>query len=68
MLIACFNYMHLSTSRSASRLKEIGVRKIIGAGKKQIIAQILCETMVLTVTALIVSLFLIKIFCPYLTA
>jgi putative ABC transport system permease protein len=66
MLIACFNYMQLSTSRSACRLKDIGVRRIVGAEKKHIIMQVLWETMILTFIAMIISVALAKALLPTL--
>ncbi|RYG93924.1 FtsX-like permease family protein, partial [archaeon] len=46
LLIACINYMNLSTARSALRAKEIGIRKVIGARKKELIGQFLTESVV----------------------
>lgn len=47
LLIACINYMNLSTARSALRAKEIGIRKVVGARRKEIIVQFLCESVLL---------------------
>ncbi len=64
MLIACFNYMNLSTARSANRTKEIGVRKVFGAERKQIIRQFIFESMIFAVIAFFISILLIKLFLP----
>ena len=50
LLIACINFMNLSTSRSSKRAKEIGIRKAIGSLRKQLIAQFMSESMLITVT------------------
>jgi putative ABC transport system permease protein len=62
LLIACINYMNLSTARSALRAREIGIRKVIGARKKELILQFLSESVLLSWVAI-----LIAIGCLYLT-
>ncbi len=44
LLIACINYMNLTTARSARRAKEIGIRKVAGSTKKQLVSQFLSES------------------------
>jgi putative ABC transport system permease protein len=56
LLIACINYMNLSTARSVLRAKEIGVRKVIGAQRKEIISQFLSESVLITWLALALAL------------
>ncbi|MEZ4896118.1 MAG: ABC transporter permease [Saprospiraceae bacterium] len=56
LLIACFNYMNLSTARSAIRAKEIGVRKVVGARRGEIMQQFLGESIVLTLLAGLISI------------
>jgi len=62
--IACINFMNLSTARSAQRAREIGVRKVIGAFRAQLIKQFLGESFLFSFIAAIVSVFLITVFLP----
>lgn len=66
LLIACINYMNLSTARSALRAREIGVRKVVGAQRKEIIAQFLSESVMVSFLALIIALALTWISLPWL--
>jgi putative ABC transport system permease protein len=64
MAVVCFNYMNLSTALSVNRTNEIGVRKIIGARRTQIIKQIWGESLLFTLISFCIALFLIKILLP----
>jgi ABC-type antimicrobial peptide transport system permease subunit len=64
MIIACINFMNLSTARSANRMKEIGMRKVIGAAKKDIRRQILMESQILAFLSLLVAIFLVYLLLP----
>jgi putative ABC transport system permease protein len=64
LLMACFNFMNTSVAFSAKRLKEIGVRRVMGAWRAQLIWQFLCENFLLCTIALIVALGLAEIFVP----
>src|SRR6266496_2348348 len=66
LLIACINYMNLSTARSALRAREIGIRKVIGARKKELITQFLSESVLLTWAAIFIAFALLNIFLPSL--
>ncbi|TKK68260.1 FtsX-like permease family protein [Ilyomonas limi] len=66
LLIACINYMNLSTARSALRAKEIGVRKVIGAGKGELVAQFLSESVLVCAIATLFSFFLTWLALPTL--
>lgn len=68
LLIACINYMNLSTARSALRAKEIGVRKVIGAQRKEIIRQFLGESVLVTWLALILAMVLTWLLLPYINS
>lgn len=64
ILIACINYMNLTTARSARRAKEIGIRKVSGSLQRHLIAQFLTESTVITLASLVLSLLLIVILLP----
>ena len=55
-LIACINFMNLSTARASKRAKEVGVRKVIGAGKYDLITQFLGESFLLSFIGVIIAL------------
>lgn len=56
LLIACINFMNLSTARSMNRAKEVGMRKVIGGQKKQLVTQFLVESVFLSLLAVIVAI------------
>lgn len=64
LLIACINFMNLTTARSVKRAKEIGVRKVAGALRSSIIRQFIGESLLLTLLAVIVSLVLVTALLP----
>jgi putative ABC transport system permease protein len=64
LLIACFNYMNLSTARSALRCKEVGIRKVVGANRKNLIYQFIGESLFLAILALGFALLLVKLILP----
>jgi|JI7StandDraft_1071085.scaffolds.fasta_scaffold00844_9 putative ABC transport system permease protein len=64
LIIACINYMNLATARSANRAKEVGVRKVMGSQRKQLITQFITESVVLTLIALALSIVLIYALLP----
>lgn len=65
LLIACINYMNLSTARSATRAKEIGVRKVVGAFRKEIAGQFLSESILLAVAATLLGVGLTFVALPF---
>lgn len=64
LALACINFVNLSTAQALSRAKEVGVRKSVGAGKFNLIAQFLSEAWVLTIIAGIVSVALAQLVLP----
>jgi ABC-type antimicrobial peptide transport system permease subunit len=64
LLIACINFMNLTTARSTRRAKEIGVRKVTGALRSSIIAQFMIEAMLFVVLAVLISLLLTELILP----
>ncbi|MEO9964961.1 MAG: ABC transporter permease [Reichenbachiella sp.] len=68
LFIACFNYMNLSTAKSAKRSKEVGIRKTLGSKKRFLVAQFLMESIIITGIAVGVSLILFWIILPSFNA
>lgn len=65
LLIACVNYMNLTTAKASNRAKEVGMRKVAGASRGQLVVQLLGETLLLTLFAFVVALGLVEILIPY---
>ncbi len=57
LLIACINFMNLSTARSANRAREVGVRKVLGSSRKSLMAQFISESLLVTLAAAIIGAF-----------
>jgi putative ABC transport system permease protein len=64
LMIACVNYMNLATARSLKRIKEIGLRKVIGAGKGQIVRQFLGDSVILTFLAIFLAVSIVLVVLP----
>ncbi len=64
LLLACINFMNLSTARSEKRAKEIGVRKAIGSLRSQLINQFFTESLLIAILAFILSLLLVQLILP----
>jgi putative ABC transport system permease protein len=65
LLIACINFMNLSTAKSAGRAKEVGIRKSVGAERPQLAAQFIGESILLSFIALLFAVLLVKLFLPF---
>ena len=66
LLIAGINFVNLSTAKSGSRAKEVGVRKSIGANRSQLTVQFLSESILIAIMAMFIALLLVKLFLPLL--
>jgi putative ABC transport system permease protein len=64
LLIACINFMNLTTARSVKRAREIGVRKVVGALRGSLIKQFIGESLLLTSIAVIIALLLVTLLLP----
>ena len=64
LLIACVNFMNLSTARSEKRAKEVGIRKTLGSDKKQLILQFFFESMILAFIAFVLSIVAVYLLMP----
>jgi len=65
LLIACINFMNLSTARSSNRAKEVGIRKVLGTERKTLIGQFLTESTLVAVIALIIALSITYFILPF---
>ncbi len=65
LLIAAINYINLTTSKASTRAKEIGIRKVAGAYKTQLIFQFLTEAFLVTLVSMILALVMMDLFFPY---
>jgi len=65
LLIACINFINLTVARSLKRAKEIGIRKVIGSYRRQLILQFLGESLILSLLAFVLSIFLANVLLPF---
>ena len=65
LLIACVNFMNLSTARSAGRAKEVGVRKVLGSLRKNLITQFLSESLLISFLSMILALVIAALLLPF---
>ena len=66
VLIACINFVNLSTAQAADRAKEVGVRKVLGSRKRQLIAQFLSESLIITLAAVLFAFAIAFMVLPFL--
>ncbi|MFC2126611.1 ABC transporter permease [Bacteroidota bacterium] len=64
IFIACVNYINLSTAKAAQRSREVGMRKVMGANRHQLIFQFLAESMIINVMAVIIALTIVQVIAP----
>ena len=65
LLIACINFMNLSTARSEKRAKEVGIRKVVGAGRRSLIIQFIGESTLMAFLSGMIALVLVQLALPY---
>ncbi|UCE66420.1 MAG: ABC transporter permease [Candidatus Zixiibacteriota bacterium] len=68
LLIACFNFINLTTARAAARAKEVGLRKTLGARKSKLISQFLVESIIYSVFSMLLALLILEIALPVLNS
>ena len=68
LLIACINFMNLTTARSTQRAREVGVRKVVGAKRNQLVAQFIGESILLTAFAMLLAVALVELVLPAFAA
>ncbi len=64
LVIACINYMNMSTARSVNRSKEVGIKKSLGSNRKNLVLQFLSESVLVTFIALLFAFILLKVLLP----
>ncbi len=67
IIIACINFINLSTAKSLERRKEIGMRKVLGAWRRNIVSQFLGESFIITLIAALLSILLVDMLLPFMT-
>ena len=65
VIIACVNFTNLATARAITRMCEIGVRKVVGAHRPQLMVRFLTESLLVTCTAMLIALALVELFLPF---
>ena len=68
LVIACINFMNLSTARATQRAKEVGLRKVIGANRRRLTAQFLGESLMVSLIAIVLAVGLVALFLPAFNA
>ena len=65
LIIAIINYMNLSTARSSSRVREVGVRKAIGSGRRHLAGMFITESVLVTMIAAVIAVFIVNFTIPF---
>ncbi len=68
LILACINFMNLSTARSAKRAKEVGMRKVMGAERKRLFYQFIGESLSMSIISLMIALILVKLTLPFFSS
>ncbi len=64
LMIACINFMNLSTAKASRRMKEVGIKKVAGANRKQLVFQFLSESIMLTLLAMVFAVLIVWLLLP----
>lgn len=64
LIIACINYMNLATAKASVKMKEVGIKKAVGAGRQSLITQYLSESILMVVLSLLIAILLMVFFLP----
>jgi putative ABC transport system permease protein len=64
LIIACINFMNLSTAKASGRMLEIGIKKVVGADRSSLIIQHLCESMLMALLSLTIAIFIVELLLP----
>ncbi|HSR16700.1 MAG TPA: ABC transporter permease, partial [Ignavibacteriaceae bacterium] len=64
LVIACINFMNLSTAKAGCRLKEVGIKKAVGAGRNSLVLQFMGESLIMAFLSLITAFILVELFLP----
>lgn len=65
LIIACVNFMNLSTARSSGRAREVGVRKVLGSNRQNLVFQFLTESLLITFIGMMLAIIIAALFLPY---
>ena len=68
LVMACINFVNLSTARAGQRAREVALRKVVGASRRQLIVQFLSESILVAALAMLIALALVELGLPYLSA
>ncbi|MGD8780195.1 MAG: ABC transporter permease [Ignavibacteria bacterium] len=68
LIIACVNFINLSTARSIKRANEVGVRKVLGSSKSHLVKQFLIESVIISFISILISVILVEVFNPFINS
>ena len=65
LLLACINFINLSTARSANRAKEVGIKKVVGSSRRELIMQFLAESIIISAISAVIAVGIVELLLPY---